>query len=293
MFEKLVLDGFQAGLSWITILRKRAGLPPGFRRLRSEEDRPLERSEEGRADAGRRHRAQPGQDRGDGGARAHHSGSEGERRPRPSSCGASSTAGRSRTRAAAWLKCRPRARFRAPSPRTCAGAAAISSGRRSSTPSCRRPEWSTIISSIVAVTRPAGRWRASQAMSEGATRAPGSGCCRAAAGPHRPVPARHRDRRHRAWPCPRRALERPDQGRGNLFRRPAFALGRGAVFGGAPAPAGKARLTALLHDAPEYVIGDMISPFKAAIGGEYRLIEERLSGRSTSASACPPSRRTI
>ena len=27
LFEKLVLDGFQAGLSWITILRKRAGLP--------------------------------------------------------------------------------------------------------------------------------------------------------------------------------------------------------------------------------------------------------------------------
>ena len=41
-------------------------------------------------------------------------------------------------------------------------------------------------------------------------------------------------------------------------------------------PSGKARLTALLHDAPEYVIGDMISPFKAAIGGDYRLIEERL-----------------
>jgi len=41
-------------------------------------------------------------------------------------------------------------------------------------------------------------------------------------------------------------------------------------------PSGKARLTALLHDAPEYVIGDMISPFKAAIGGDYKLIEERL-----------------
>src|SRR6478752_4105593 len=40
-------------------------------------------------------------------------------------------------------------------------------------------------------------------------------------------------------------------------------------------PAG-ARLMALLHDAPEYVIGDMISPFKAAVGGDYKLIEERL-----------------
>jgi hypothetical protein len=38
----------------------------------------------------------------------------------------------------------------------------------------------------------------------------------------------------------------------------------------------EARLAALLHDAPEYVIGDMISPFKAAVGGDYKLIEARL-----------------
>ncbi len=36
------------------------------------------------------------------------------------------------------------------------------------------------------------------------------------------------------------------------------------------------RLAALLHDAPEYVIGDMISPFKAAIGGDYKIVENRL-----------------
>ena len=36
------------------------------------------------------------------------------------------------------------------------------------------------------------------------------------------------------------------------------------------------RLTALLHDASEYVIGDMISPFKAALGYDYRLFEDRL-----------------
>ena len=36
------------------------------------------------------------------------------------------------------------------------------------------------------------------------------------------------------------------------------------------------RLAALLHDAPEYVIGDMISPFKAALGLSYRDFEERL-----------------
>ena len=50
-----------------------------------------------------------------------------------------------------------------------------------------------------------------------------------------------------------------------------------ALFAAGEAPpSGGARLAALLHDAPEYVIGDMISPFKAAIGGDYKRIEGRL-----------------
>jgi hypothetical protein len=50
-----------------------------------------------------------------------------------------------------------------------------------------------------------------------------------------------------------------------------------ALFAAAEvSPRAQARLAALLHDAPEYVIGDMISPFKAAIGGDYKLIEARL-----------------
>jgi uncharacterized protein len=36
------------------------------------------------------------------------------------------------------------------------------------------------------------------------------------------------------------------------------------------------RLAALLHDAPEYVIGDMISPFKSVVGGDYAAVEGRL-----------------
>ena len=36
------------------------------------------------------------------------------------------------------------------------------------------------------------------------------------------------------------------------------------------------RLTALLHDAAEYVIGDMISPFKNALGLDYKDVEARI-----------------
>ena len=35
-------------------------------------------------------------------------------------------------------------------------------------------------------------------------------------------------------------------------------------------------LALLLHDAPEYVIGDMITPFKAVLGDGYRAVEQRL-----------------
>ena len=42
------------------------------------------------------------------------------------------------------------------------------------------------------------------------------------------------------------------------------------------APA-KWRLAALLHDAPEYVIGDMISPVKAAVGPGYGALDDRLA----------------
>jgi 5'-deoxynucleotidase YfbR-like HD superfamily hydrolase len=38
----------------------------------------------------------------------------------------------------------------------------------------------------------------------------------------------------------------------------------------------RARLAILLHDAPEYVIGDMITPFKAVIGDAYKAVESRL-----------------
>jgi uncharacterized protein len=50
-----------------------------------------------------------------------------------------------------------------------------------------------------------------------------------------------------------------------------------AIFGHTQKSAIKAQLrAALLHDAAEYVIGDMISPFKAALGVDYKAFELRL-----------------
>lgn len=45
----------------------------------------------------------------------------------------------------------------------------------------------------------------------------------------------------------------------------------------APQAPAKWRLAALLHDAPEYVIGDMISPVKAAVGPGYGALDDRLA----------------
>ncbi|MEQ1953019.1 HD family hydrolase [Mesorhizobium sp. CN2-181] len=48
------------------------------------------------------------------------------------------------------------------------------------------------------------------------------------------------------------------------------------------------RLATLLHDAPEYVIGDMISPFKAVVGGDYKAVEQRLQRAIHLRFALPP-----
>ena len=45
---------------------------------------------------------------------------------------------------------------------------------------------------------------------------------------------------------------------------------------------------ALLHDGPEYVIGDMISPFKAVVGGGYKAVEQRLEAAIHLRFSLPP-----
>jgi 5'-deoxynucleotidase YfbR-like HD superfamily hydrolase len=55
-----------------------------------------------------------------------------------------------------------------------------------------------------------------------------------------------------------------------------------------PAAPQPLRLAALLHDAAEYVIGDIISPFKAVIGDEYRGVESRLTAAIRVRFGLPP-----
>ena len=62
-----------------------------------------------------------------------------------------------------------------------------------------------------------------------------------------------------------------------------------AVFGAlAPDPSPRWRLAALLHDAPEYVIGDMISPVKAAVGPGYAALDARLAAAIHLRFGLPP-----
>jgi 5'-deoxynucleotidase YfbR-like HD superfamily hydrolase len=49
------------------------------------------------------------------------------------------------------------------------------------------------------------------------------------------------------------------------------------IFGATADPAPRWRLAALLHDAPEYVIGDMISPVKTVLGEGYGALDARLA----------------
>ena len=95
--------------------------------------------------------------------------------------------------------------------------------------------------------------------------------------PHRPVARRRRDRGHCARARTRCALERPDA------RAPTPSRWRSTCWSwrrslARAIPSGRRcwRLAALLHDAPEYVIGDLISPFKTAIGLDYKAFELKL-----------------
>ena len=92
-------------------------------------------------------------------------------------------------------------------------------------------------------------------------------------------------------------LARVARWNGQTQRRPrllggaALAAGRGHLLHARrPTRRPTTRLAALLHDAPEYVIGDMISPFKSVVGGGYKAVEQRLQRAIHLRFALPPRR---
>ena len=56
-----------------------------------------------------------------------------------------------------------------------------------------------------------------------------------------------------------------------------------------PALTAAERLAVLLHDGPEYVIGDMISPFKVVLGDAYKAVEARILAAIHARFGLPPS----
>ena len=74
LFEMLILEGAQAGLSWITILRKRPAYRKAFDRFDARKIAKYDARKEARAPRRRRHRPQPPEDRRGGRERARVSG---------------------------------------------------------------------------------------------------------------------------------------------------------------------------------------------------------------------------
>ena len=94
----------------------------------------------------------------------------------------------------------------------------------------------------------------------------------------RPLADGCRDHRHRARPCEGQPLERPDKGLYPMSVAQHSVMVERFVSQNAPKLDTRWRLAALLHDAPEYVIGDMITPFKYALGGSTARSNHTLRG---------------
>ena len=137
VYERLCLEGFQSGLSWLTILRKRAGLPGGVRRLR-----PGPRRRVRRAPTSSGCSATPGSSAT--AARSRRRSRTPARRSRCATAGEPlqelfwrhAPGGASGAAVARRLACRRR-RSRRRSRSACARRASGSSARRPSTPPCR------------------------------------------------------------------------------------------------------------------------------------------------------------
>ena len=155
LFEFLILEGAQAGLSWVTILRKRENYRRAFDGFDARKVARYRRAKVARAAGRPRHRPQPPQDRRRDRERAGlPRGQRGVRRASTRTSGGSSAAAAARI---AWHGMEEvpatHARIRRHEQATSSGAASASSARRSATPSCRRPAWSTTTPNPVSARR--------------------------------------------------------------------------------------------------------------------------------------------
>ena len=235
LYEKLVLDGFQAGLSWITILRKRENFRRAFDGFDAGEDRALHAQESRAPDAGRRHRAQPHEDRRRGAVGAGLSRSRWKRdRASRGCCGISSTANRrcnnfrsikqvpaetalsrtiSKELATRGFKfCGPTIVYAFMQAVGMVNDHLVTCHRHAACAKLREA-----LSAMAAKPRQHPQRNATARLAAHAVGPPARSA--------RPLPARRRDGRHRARPCARRALERPDCGRAHLLGRAALAAG--------------------------------------------------------------------
>ncbi len=207
IFEKLCLEGFQSGLSWLTILRKREGFRAAFEGFDIPTGRAVHRARRHAAARRRGHRPPPGQDRGDDRQRARPRSRSRTRTARSPHC-----SGRSNRvagpRRASWATSRPPP----PSPPRCRrrsrGTGSDSSARPPSTRRCRRWAWSTTT------------WSAARRAGPCTTARAGCSCCG--------DPDRRRRRHRRVARC--RGGPAGRRGRGG---RPALRDHRAGPGGGA------------------------------------------------------------
>jgi hypothetical protein len=156
LFEKLILDGFQAGLSWITILRKRDNFRKAFDNFEPKKIAKYDAKKIAALmnDAGIvRNRAKI--EGAVASAKAYLK-IMGKVPASRNCCGIMSAAGRRSTHSRPPPACPPRHRSRSRSRKIFPRAASSSSGQPSSMPSCRPSAWSTITSLAAIVTR---AWR--------------------------------------------------------------------------------------------------------------------------------------
>ncbi len=281
LLEKLVLEGFQSGLSWITILRKRENFRKAFHGFDAGADRPLRRKGYRAADAGYRHRPQSPQDRvdhrqraclsetrGDGIPGTSHLG-HGRRQSFPKSVPVDEGGSRRNARQQDNLEApeKDRLPLRRPDHRLCFHAGDRHGERSPRGLPRARPmrETRQELQGAEAVSGAPQAPRAWQRMLSGR---------RLDLLSPDPADIEIADIAH--------GLARVARWNGQTIGDSAFSVAQHCcivldIFEAlAPDADRGARLAALLHDAPEYVIGDLISPFKAAIGLDYKAFEHRL-----------------